>query len=64
MTFPLHRLRRLRRTDVLREMIRETTLEPRHLVAPLFLKEGLTRPEELEAMPGQQQQETRASPAE
>jgi len=55
MTFPLHRLRRLRRTDVLRGMVRETTLEPRHLVAPLFLKEGLTRPAELEAMPGQQQ---------
>src|SRR5205807_2553308 len=47
MTFPLHRLRRLRRTDVLRGMVRETTLEPRHLVAPLFLKEGLTRPAEL-----------------
>jgi porphobilinogen synthase len=55
MTFPLQRMRRLRRTDVTREMVRETTLEPRHLIAPLFVKEGLGHPVELDAMPGQQQ---------
>jgi porphobilinogen synthase len=55
MTFPLQRMRRLRRTDVTRQMVRETTLEPRHLIAPLFVKEGLGHPVELDAMPGQQQ---------
>jgi len=54
MTFPQQRLRRLRRTDRLRAMVRETTLEARHLIAPLFVKDGLGRPAEIETMPGQQ----------
>ncbi len=54
MTFPHDRLRRLRRTDRVRAMVRETTLEPCHLIAPLFVKEGLPRPAEIETMPGQQ----------
>ncbi len=54
MTFPHQRLRRLRRTDRLRAMVRETTLEARHLIAPLFVKDGLGRPAEIETMPGQQ----------
>jgi len=53
--FPQHRLRRLRRTDRVREMIGETTLQVHHLIAPLFVKEGLSRPVEIEAMPGQHQ---------
>jgi porphobilinogen synthase len=55
MAFPQHRLRRLRRTDRLREMSRETVLDVHHLIAPLFVKEGLSRPAEIEAMPGQHQ---------
>ncbi len=54
-TFPQYRPRRLRRTDRVREMIRETTLHAHHLIAPLFVKEGLTRPVEIESMPGQYQ---------
>ncbi len=55
MGFPVHRMRRLRRTDRLREMVRETLLDPGDLIAPLFVKEDLSRPVPLEALPGQQQ---------
>jgi porphobilinogen synthase len=53
--YPYVRPRRLRRTERLRGMVRETTLDPSHLIAPLFVKEGLTRPAEIDAMPGQVQ---------
>jgi len=53
MAFPHLRLRRLRRTDRLRAMVRETDVRPSDLIAPLFIKEGLVRPVPLEAMPGQ-----------
>ena len=54
-SFPYSRPRRLRRTEQVRAMVRETTLAPHHLIAPLFVKEGLSRPVEIEAMPGQHQ---------
>jgi porphobilinogen synthase len=55
MSFPEHRARRLRRTPALRELIRETDLAPKDLVAPLFLKEGITEAAPIGAMPGQHQ---------
>ncbi len=55
MAFPQHRPRRLRRSGALRALIRETELEPRHLVAPLFVKEGIEEPVPIESMPGQNQ---------
>ncbi len=39
----------------MREMVRETVLDPGDLIAPLFVKEGISRPVPLEALPGQQQ---------
>jgi porphobilinogen synthase len=36
-TFPVTRLRRLRRTGALRDLVRETTLSPDDLVMPLFV---------------------------
>jgi len=42
----------LRRTPALRALIRETDLAPRHLIAPLFVKEGITEPLAIESMPG------------
>ncbi|MGA2471744.1 MAG: porphobilinogen synthase, partial [Solirubrobacteraceae bacterium] len=36
MPFPATRLRRLRRTAALRDLVRETELSPTRLVAPLF----------------------------
>ncbi len=50
--FPATRLRRLRATAGLREMVRETELGSRHLIAPLFVLPGEGRSEPVESMPG------------
>ena len=50
--FPRSRLRRMRAREALRRLVRETDLEPRHLVAPLFVKEGIDEPAEIGSMPG------------
>ena len=55
MGFPERRLRRLRRTGRLRDMVRETALAPADFIAPLFVKEGVPRPVLIPAMPGQVQ---------
>lgn len=55
MGFPDRRFRRLRRTERLREMVRETALAPADFIAPLFVKEGQSRPAPIAAMPGQLQ---------
>jgi porphobilinogen synthase len=52
MAFPQTRLRRLRATPVLRELVRETTLSPRDLIAPLFVHTDSGRAP-IAAMPGQ-----------
>jgi porphobilinogen synthase len=52
MSFPSTRLRRLRRTDALRDLVRETELSPRHLVQPLFVVSGENVREPVESMPG------------
>lgn len=48
----LDRPRRLRRTPALRRLVAETTLEPRHLVLPMFVADGLDEPREISSMPG------------
>ena len=50
--FPIERPRRLRRTPALRRLVAETRLSPADLVLPLFVKEGLTEPVPVAAMPG------------
>lgn len=55
MAFPAHRPRRLRRSEALRTLMRETDLGPRNLVAPLFVKEGLAEPAPIASMPGHYQ---------
>src|SRR5688572_27371269 len=51
MPFPATRLRRLRKTGVLRDLVRETTLTPADLVYPMFVQLGEGRTP-VEAMPG------------
>jgi porphobilinogen synthase len=53
MSFPQQRPRRMRRTPALRALVRETELLPRHLIAPLFVKEGVREPVTIGSMPGQ-----------
>jgi porphobilinogen synthase len=45
-------MRRLRRTQALRELVRETDLAPAHLVQPLFVVSGEGVREEIASMPG------------
>jgi len=45
-------MRRLRKTGVLRDMVRETELTPAHLVQPLFIELGTDSRTPVEAMPG------------
>src|SRR5215210_5194267 len=52
MSFPATRMRRLRRTKALRDLVRETDLEPRHLVQPLFVVAGEVVREDVSSMPG------------
>jgi len=53
--FPEYRARRLRDHAIFREMVAETTLEPRRLVQPLFVKEGLKGRSPIPSLPGQAQ---------
>jgi len=52
MEYPTTRMRRLRRTEPLRAMVRETHLEPGALILPLFLCPGEGVRREISAMPG------------
>ena len=52
MSFPQRRLRRLRRTPTLRRMVAETRLTPDDLIAPLFVREGITEPQPITSIPG------------
>jgi porphobilinogen synthase len=50
--FPTYRGRRLRRTEPLRRLVRETTLIPSQLVLPLFVRNGKNLRRSIDAMPG------------
>ncbi|MFA6450517.1 MAG: porphobilinogen synthase [bacterium] len=53
MEFPIVRKRRLRRTETLRRMVRETRLSTDDLIAPLFVVPGKGARKEIKSMPGQ-----------
>jgi porphobilinogen synthase len=44
-------MRRLRQTPALRRMVAETSLSPDDLIAPLFVREGITEPQPIESLP-------------
>ena len=52
MSFPIHRKRRLRVSESMRRLVRETHLEPSQFVLPLFVcpGEGVRKP--ISSMPG------------
>jgi porphobilinogen synthase len=52
MAFPITRLRRLRRTEQLRSMVRETRLTPESFVYPMFVCTGEGVRKEVRSMPG------------
>nr|WP_274636310.1 porphobilinogen synthase [Microbacterium bovistercoris] len=49
---PVIRPRRLRTTPAMRRLVAETRIHPAQLILPLFVREGLTAPAPIEAMPG------------
>jgi porphobilinogen synthase len=53
MPFPVHRLRRLRRTEGLRGLIRETRITPDAMIYPIFIGPGEGVRKEISSMPGQ-----------
>jgi porphobilinogen synthase len=50
--FPTVRPRRLRRTAAIRALVRETSLDPRDLILPLFFNETVDAPRPISTMPG------------
>ncbi len=56
MTFPLHRPRRLRRTEGIRSLVRETRLGTEGLIYPMFVCPGKNVRNDINSMPGCWQQ--------
>lgn len=52
MSFPDVRMRRLRQSPAVRGLVRETSLEPRQLVLPMFVREGIAEAVPIGSMPG------------
>jgi porphobilinogen synthase len=55
MPFPIHRMRRLRATEGLRRLVRETQLDPADFILPLFAVPGEGVRREISSMPGNHQ---------
>jgi porphobilinogen synthase len=51
-SFPEIRPRRLRQSSAVRNLVRETSLEPRQLVLPMFVREGISEAVQITSMPG------------
>ena len=49
--FPTSRLRRLRKTEKLRELVQEVSLSPRDLICPVFVEEGIQAKKQVNSMP-------------
>src|SRR5207245_11541774 len=46
-------MRRLRRTPLMRELVREVTVSKSDLIQPIFVEEGLSKNTPISTMPGQ-----------
>ena len=52
MSFPSIRMRRLRRTAAVREMLNQITIQPSNLIYPMFVEEDIEKPVPISSMPG------------
>ncbi len=50
MSFPTRRLRRLRTSNKMRELVQETTLSPKDFICPVFVQEGLKERVKVQSM--------------
>ena len=48
----VRRPRRLRQSAAIRELVAETTLQPADLILPMFIMDGIDKPQEMTSMPG------------
>ncbi|TCK02333.1 porphobilinogen synthase [Marinobacterium mangrovicola] len=48
----LKRFRRLRRNEVMRDLVRETQVSLNDLICPLFIEEGISAPQPISSLPG------------
>jgi porphobilinogen synthase len=55
MPFPIHRMRRLRASEPIRRLVRETRLSPAQFILPLFICPGKGVRRDISAMPGHAQ---------
>lgn len=51
-SFPKKRLRRLRKSKSIRDLVQEIRLSPKDLICPIFVQEGLKNKMTIESMPG------------
>ena len=52
MSFPTVRMRRLRKTAAMREMLNQVNIQPSNLIYPMFIDETIKKPAAIESMPG------------
>src|ERR1700754_2956885 len=52
MPYPRHRPRRLRSTPAMRRLVAQPSLDPSHLLRPLFSADGIDEPRDIASMPG------------
>lgn len=53
--YPVQRPRRLRSTAALRTLVQETHISPKQLIYPAFVRDGISEPVAISALPGQYQ---------
>ena len=49
--FPIRRLRRLRKTEKIRDLVKEVSLSPKDLICPVFVEEGIETKKQIQSMP-------------
>jgi len=52
MSYPITRPRRLRKSDAIRRLVRETRISPSNFIYPIFVSELVQNPEPISSMPG------------
>ena len=49
--FPTKRLRRLRKTEKIRDLVQEVSLSPKDLICPVFVEDGIQTKKQIQSMP-------------
>ena len=49
--FPTKRLRRLRKTEKIRDLVKEVSLSPKDLICPVFVEDGIQTKKQIESIP-------------